>query len=249
MDTQETRIYLAIIITGLVLGTIIVYFTISVIRQQRKNLELQKANALAEISAMEKERARIAADLHDDMAPVLSVIKFRVEHAALPGEDSKEQLKIASEQLDGLVIRMREVANNLMPSALHRKGLISAVGEFTREARDSSGIAITVTTNKELETGEEKSIHIYRMIQEVVHNCIKHAKATRLDLSFEEKNGTLRIECRDNGIGFDYALSSALQDHIGLRSIRNRTEMMGGTLQVESKPGKGTWYLFEIPIK
>jgi two-component system NarL family sensor kinase len=248
MDTQEARIYITIIITCLLLGTIIIYFTISVIRQQRRNLELQKANALAEISAMEKERARIATDLHDDLGPVLSVVKFRVDHATSSDEDEKEELVKASEQLDELIARMREVANNLMPSALHRKGLISAVEEFTRNVSDSSGLGITFTTGEELNVTEEKSINIYRVIQEVVHNCMKHAKASRLEIIFEEKNGFLKILCRDNGIGFDYSGTAGQGTGIGLRSIKNRTEIMGGNMTVESKPGKGTAFLFEIPI-
>ena len=123
MDAQEARIYMAVIITVVVLGIIIGYFAISVIRQQRRNMELQKANALAEISAMERERARIAIDLHDDVGPVLSVIKFRVDNANVSDAEEQEELKKASAQLDEVIARMREVSNNLMPSVLQRKGL------------------------------------------------------------------------------------------------------------------------------
>lgn len=249
MDTQETRIYVAIIITVVVLGIIIGYFALSVIRQQRRNLELQKANALAEISAMERERARIAADLHDDLGPVLSVVKFRVDHVELVDKEEKEELAKASEQLDELITRMREVANNLMPSALHRKGLICAVEEFISNASDSSGLSIHFSGVGQLSISEDKSINVYRVIQEVVHNCLKHSGGTRLGISIEEHNGYIRILCRDNGKGFDYARLSKESEGIGLRSIRNRTEIMGGSLVVESKPGRGTAFLFEIPIK
>jgi two-component system NarL family sensor kinase len=249
MDTQEARIYLAVIISGIVIGTIIVYFTISVLSQQRKNIALQKANALAEISAMENERARIAADLHDDMAPVLSVVKFRVDHAALEGENDKEQLLLASGQLDELIIRMREIANNLMPSALHRKGLLSAVGEFTRDVKDTSKLDISLVAADELPIPEDKGIHVYRMIQEIVHNCVKHARATKLELRFAIKSKILQVVCRDNGDGFNYATAITLPGHIGLRSIKNRTELMGGSLRVESEPHKGTIFIIDIPIQ
>ena len=76
MDARETKIYIAIIITAVVLGLIILYFALSIVRQQRRNISLQKALILAEIATLEKERSRIAADLHDDLGPVLSVIKF-----------------------------------------------------------------------------------------------------------------------------------------------------------------------------
>ena len=249
MDTQETKIYIAIIVSVIVIGIIVLYFTISVIRQQRRNLELQKANSLAEIAAMEKERARIAADLHDDLGPVLSVVKFRVDNVELVDEEEKEELVKASQQLDELIARMREVANNLMPSALIRKGLINAVHEFTSNAAATSGIIIRFTTTEDVNAGEEKNINIYRVIQEVVHNCMKHAKATRMDISFEIKNGKLIILCRDNGQGFDYTKMTTESGGIGLRSIKNRTDMMNGSLRVESQIGKGTAFLFEIPVK
>jgi two-component system, NarL family, sensor kinase len=249
MDTQEARIFIAIIITVVVLVIIIGYFAVSVIRQQRRNLELQKANALAEISAMEKERARIAADLHDDLGPVLSVVKFRVDSVETENKEEKEELTKASQQLDELITRMREVANNLMPSALIRKGLIGAVEEFTNNAADGSGIDISFTTPASITMGEDKSINIYRVIQEVVHNCLKHAQARKMDIVFEERNGLLKIICRDNGKGFDFSKLSNESTGIGLRSIKNRTEIMGGRMTVESKPGLGTAFLFEIPVK
>lgn len=248
MDTQEARIYIAIIITVIVLGIIIGYFAVSVIRQQRKNLELQKANALAEISAMEKERARIATDLHDDLGPVLAVIKFRVDNVEPKDEEEKEELTTASKQLDELIGRMREVANNLMPSALQRKGLISAIEEFISNTRSSTGMEILFTANGIPSITEEKSINIYRVVQEVVHNCIKHSGATKMEIILEQQNGYLKVLCRDNGVGFDYAKLANESEGIGLRSIKNRTEIMSGILSVESKPKKGTAFLFKIPI-
>jgi signal transduction histidine kinase len=198
---------------------------------------------------MEKERARIAADLHDDLGPVLSVIKFQVDHVQSVDEDEKELLAKTSEQLDGLIDRMREVANNLMPSALRRKGLIVAIEEFIRKAEASGNLRIDFTCHENLVLAEEKSINIYRAIQELVHNCLKHANATSMKISFEQKNGLLKILCIDNGVGFDYVKMSKESNGIGLSSLKNRTEIMGGSMVVESKRGKGTAFLFEIPVK
>lgn len=249
MDAQEARIYVAIIISVIVVGVIIIYFALSVIRQQRRNLELQKANALAEITAMEKERARIAADLHDDLGPVLSVIKFRVDHVELVEEEEKRELEKASAQLDDVIARMREVANNLMPSALQRKGLVTAISEFISNAEGGSGVRILFDHPDMPGVDENKSINIYRIVQEVVHNCLKHAKASRLDIHFGLRQEMLTITCRDNGVGFDPVKTSRESEGIGLRSLRNRTAMMDGNLTIETKKGKGTIFLFEIPMK
>jgi two-component system, NarL family, sensor kinase len=248
MDARETKIYIAVICTVIVLGIIILFFFISIIRQQRRNMKLQQANILAEISAMERERARIALDLHDDLGPVLSVIKFKVDSVEPTDPEEREILVKASEQLDSLIDRMREVANNLMPRALHRKGLVAAVKEFISKAEGSGNLRIEFTGDEELLITEEKSINIYRAIQEVIHNCMKHAKATKLTIRFEQSGGILTILCRDNGAGFDYGKLSKESSGIGLRSLKNRTEIINGNLVVESKPGKGTAFLFEIPI-
>ena len=77
MDAKETSLYIAILIVSLTVGTIIIFFIISIIRQQRRNLALYRQSVLAEITAMEKERARIAADLHDELGPMLSAIELR----------------------------------------------------------------------------------------------------------------------------------------------------------------------------
>jgi two-component system NarL family sensor kinase len=197
---------------------------------------------------MERERTRIAADLHDDLGPILSVIKFQVDNLQMVNDEDKEQMAQASQYLDTLIGRLREIANNLMPSALHRKGLVTAVEEFIHKAETANGLQIGFHHPDNLLLTEEKSINIYRAIQEVVHNCIKHAKATRMEIDMDTKNGSLIILCKDNGQGFDYQKMSKESNGIGLKSLKNRTEMMGGTLVVESKPGTGSAFLFEIPV-
>lgn len=249
MDTREAKIYIAIIITVIVLGIIISFFAISIIRQQKRNLALQKANILSEISAMEKERSRIAADLHDELGPVLSVIKFQVDYAVQSEQVERGELIKASEQLDEMIDKMREIANNLMPSALQRKGLITALEEYISKVEGAGKLQIELEYPDHPDLGEDKAIHVYRAVQEVIHNCVKHAKAGKMSIRFERKNGYLTIVCRDDGTGFDYAKLSKESKGIGLYSLKNRTELMGGSLVVESEPGKGTAFLFEIPIK
>lgn len=242
MDTPETKIYLAVIITALVLGIIIIYFTVSVIRQQRRNFALQKKLIIAEIDTLEKERARTAADLHDELGPLLSVIKFRVDDA----KEGNPELDKASEHLDDMIIRIREIANNLMPVALQRKGLIIAIKEYISNAERSGALKIQFSYEASLSLPPEKSIHIYRVIQETIHNCIKHADATLLIIELKKQNDHLQVFCKDNGKGFDTTKQNS--SGMGLSSIRNRTQIMGGSTIIESKPGIGTAIIFDIPL-
>jgi signal transduction histidine kinase len=188
---------------------------------------------------MERERARIAADLHDDLGPLLSVIKFRVNH------QEKEELERASEQLDEAITRMREVSNDLMPSVLQRKGLIAAIQEFVTHAQQSSRIGIIFELVGEPVIPGDMVVHIFRIVQECVHNCIKHANASFCEIRMEQIGNDLLLECRDNGIGFDTKKES---EGIGIRSLHNRTAIMNGTLHIHSVPAKGTNYSFEIPV-
>ena len=248
MDAKEANTYIAIIIGVILIGIIILFFAISIIRQQRRNMELQRAAIYLEISAMEKERSRIAADLHDDLGPLLSVIQFQVDHVESVDPEEKELLNKASGQLDGLIGRLREVANNLMPSALQRKGLVAAIREFVNKTEGTANLKIEFTCYDTVTLSEDKGINVYRAIQEVVHNCIKHADAKLLEIKVEQSNGMLSILCKDDGWGFDYTKQSKESSGMGLRSLKNRTEIVGGNLTIESKIGKGTAHLFEIPI-
>ena len=92
MDAKETSFYTAVLIVSIILGIIIGYFIVSIIRQQRRNIALYRQSVLAEITAMEKERARIAADLHDELGPMLSAIKLKINSFELSDSDDVVQV-------------------------------------------------------------------------------------------------------------------------------------------------------------
>jgi two-component system, NarL family, sensor kinase len=247
MDPQEKLLFNAILITAAVIGTIILFFIISIIRQQRRNLELHRLNILAEITTLEKERTRIAADLHDELGPLLSAIKFKINSVDTVDADDQYQLERASSHLDDLITRLREIAANLMPNTLIRKGLIAALHQFVDNVARSS-LQIKLNYPPLPDINQEKSINLYRMVQEITHNTIKHAKATHLVIDLSLKGNTLILKTEDNGVGFDYSNRAKESTGFGLRNLKSRAEIMGGNFAVESKPGKGTSYQFEIPL-
>src|SRR5688572_3232731 len=100
MDAKETSLYTAILIVSIVVAVMIIFFIASLIRQQRKNLELYRQNVLAEITAMEKERARIAADIHDELGPMLSAIKLRIGSFDLVDADDKREAEKTNGHID-----------------------------------------------------------------------------------------------------------------------------------------------------
>ena len=248
MDAHEATIYSAILITGVIIGIIIIYFIVSIIRHQRRNIELYKSKIVAEIATLEKERARIASDLHDELGPILSSIKFKINSIDINNEEDKFQLEKASTHIDDIIHRMREISNGLMPNTLLRKGPVFAVEEFINQIIKTDKLLIEFKHYDIPEIPREKAIHLYRIIQEIIHNTVKHARAGKLKIELKSVNGSLVLLSEDNGAGFDYPAASKEHYGLGLRNLLSRTELLEGSMFVDSKPGKGTKFTIEIPL-
>lgn len=249
MDAQETNLFSAVLIISLVLGFIIIFFIISVVRQQRKNLQLYRQNILAEITALEKERARISADLHDELGPMLAAVKLRINSFELKDEEDKIQMAKTNEHIDGLIRRIREISYDLLPTTLARNGLVKATKEFVAYTMQASQLKFHLQMPENIDISEHKSIHIFRIVQEIIHNTLKHANATDIKIIMEVRNGLLILLTSDNGIGFDYHAASKSSSGIGLKNLLSRTEIIGGVMYIESGENTGTKYSFEIPLK
>lgn len=248
MDTKETTIYRAALIAAAVIGTIILYFIIFIFRQQRKHRLLYKAKIEAEITTLEKERERIAADLHDDLGPILSAAKFKIAGISTPtGED----VKLAAESLgfiDTILGRIRFIANDLMPNTLLRDGPVSAIEEFIYQMSLNSTLKISFQQRNVPPIPQSQAIHIYRILQEIIHNTVKHANAKRLTIKLFRSGNNLVIATADDGRGFKYDTAGKEQYGRGLSNLQSRTEILSGEMHLRSRPRKGTSYTIEIPI-
>ena len=247
MDAKETSIYLSIIITSVVLGIIIVYFLVSIIRHQRKILALHKKSIQAEVAAQDQERARIASDLHDEIGPMISTIKLRINNFELTDPGDEEDRMKTNGTIDSIAQRIREISFNLMPASLLRKGITSALEQFIGNLEKGPIKIHWVTNLQNLQLSEYTSISIYRIVQELIQNTIKHAQATHLQIEWKMEENKYMLITKDDGVGFDH--SRELKENIGfgLRNLMNRVEMINGELFIESAKSKGTSYRIEIP--
>lgn len=244
MDAQETRIYTAAIITVIVFGGIVLYFIISILSQQRKNFAINKQIILAEMNAIEKDRTRIAYDLHDELGAMLSSIKLKMNIFELATDDDKKQMEKINDHIDKGLTRIREISYNLMPTVLINSGLRNALTDYANTI-DKHILAIDIIFPENISFNEQASIHIYRIVQEVITNTIKHANASRLDIIFTEKKNKVIITVKDNGSGFE--VNKIHHESLGLKSLHSRARVLDGKMFLESKAGKGTEYIFEIP--
>jgi signal transduction histidine kinase len=248
MDTNETKIYIALLIAAGILSVFLIFFILTIIGHQRRHQILQKEKTNAEITTLEKERARIASDLHDDLGPVLSAVKLLINNVDLKSAEDTETLAKATHYIDTILAQLRTISNNLMPQALIRKGLLVAVEEFVSERPQKSKMRICFRFDERIQLAPAESIHLYRIILEIIHNAEKHAEATELKISLQADANKLMLELKDNGKGFDSRDSSVTQKGLGLKNILSRVDTLKGNMYLNSSPKKGTEYLIEIPL-
>src|ERR1700744_1795127 len=245
---MENKILYITLLVSLIIAIIIIYFFVSIIRYHRRYMKLQREKIFAEITIRENERKRIANDLHDSLGPLLSAVKLNISSVDIELPADRVILEKTAGYLAEIIGSMRRISHDLLPSTLERKGLLEAVREFIHQVNNKQAVNIQLYIVKEIQVPKEKEIHIFRMLQEIVHNTIKHAQAKNLQIGFSEENGHLLCLTKDDGRGFDREKALTASQGLGLRSLESRCEILNGILTLESAPGTGTNYFIKIPI-
>jgi PAS domain S-box-containing protein len=209
------------------------------------------------LEAQEKERKRVARELHDGLGQTLSAMKFRIENTI--GELDAERLAETADALTNLVSmaqraveEVRRISKNLWPSILEDLGLLPTISWFCREFGEMHP---DLRIEREMAVQEDSvpdalKITVYRVLQEAMNNVARHSRATELSLSLKEEDGRLHLTIRDNGVGFDTAPGApqeGLDRGLGLASMKERTELSSGRFAIESRPGVGTTILASWP--
>ncbi len=246
---METKILNITLLVSLIIAIIIIYFFVSIIRYHRRYMKLQREKIFAEITIRENERKRIANDLHDSLGPLLSAVKLNISSVEIQQPEDRIVLDKTAGYLDEIIGSMRRISHDLLPSTLERKGLLEAIREFINQVNTRQTVNIQLYIVKEISVPKEKEIHLFRMIQEIVHNTIKHAQARNLQIGFSEEDGHVLCLTKDDGQGFDKEKAMAGSQGLGLRSLESRCEILNGIMTLDSMPGAGTNYFIKIPVK
>jgi len=226
--------------------------------QQIKIDELETEKQLTATEAVlkgeEQERTRLAKDLHDGLGGMLSGIKFSLSNMKenlIMTPDNAQAFERSIDMLDSSIKEMRRVAHNMMPEVLVKYGLDTALKEFCNEVDRSGVLNITYQSfgmNK-AEIEQTIAVTVYRIVQELVNNTIKHASAKNVlvQTHLSEQEKLLAITVEDDGKGFDIAALKQAKG-IGWRNIQNRVEFLKGRVDIQSAPGKGTSVMIEINV-
>ena len=201
-------------------------------------LETERRRAgRAAIEAQERERRRIAQDLHDEVNQALTAVSLRlqasIEHAPSPLRQELEETK----QLSGQAMEeLLSLARQLRPAVLDDHGLIAALRTQVRDIADGSGVQAEFTVSgSETSLTPEQQLVVYRVTQESLSNVVQHAGARRVDVELA-LGSPVRLRIADDGRGFDALTARGL----GLSGMRERALLVGGRLAVRSQPGRGT---------
>nr|WP_262908847.1 sensor histidine kinase [Hymenobacter translucens] len=253
-----------ILLAALVLATLLGGLTYLLLsrRHLRREVEfaqqlqqLQQQRAAAVLEAESAERRRIGLDLHDGVGQLLSAAKMQIgalreELGNLSTPEQDHRFRETMDIVDESVREVRSISHNLMPNALIKRGLVRAVQEFLDKIRQPARLRIhleTIGLEQRLPAAVE--VVLYRIIQELVQNIIKHARATELTLQLIRHEGEVTVLVEDNGVGFEVQdAEHPPEAGIGLRNIASRVAYLRGRFNVDSRPGRGTTISVEVPI-
>ncbi len=225
------------------------YKLIQQTKLQQAVLHQQELATQAVLEAEEKERQRIAGDLHDGVGQLMSAARMNLSliENELNFEDDSQKAAFdkALSLVDDSCREVRAVSHNIMPNALLKAGLISAIREFIQKI-DQRALEVTLYTdgiNERLPTNVESVL--YRVIQESVNNVIKHSHANKLDITLIKDEEGISITVEDNGRGFDL---KNISEGIGLKNMQTRIHYLKGTIEWDTTPGKGTVVIIQVPV-
>lgn len=206
--------------------------------------QLQKTRFKAVIDAEEKERKRIARELHDGLGQLLSTARLTVSSLDEEREDPK--IRNSVKLIDTAVQEVRNISHNMMPNALTAYGLEAALDDLVRKLNQSGKLQVHMKKDVSMQVDESKSVAVYRVVQEIFNNTIKYAEAKVIDFSISESGTGFAITIRDDGKGFD---TTAIQSStgIGWSNIYSRMELIGGQINVYSKINEGTTVKLFVP--
>ncbi len=251
-NKQKTVIIISLLVVVLsALISFLFYFQRRKIKEElalkNANYEKQSQYFKAFITGQEQERKRIASDLHDGLAQNLVMLKLGVAKFKLTDQEQQYKLVDYANQIDGMINETRKIAHDMMPDVLMDLGLQKALKSLVSGVNSNHSTLKTVVTVVEPFTKIESKIEIqlYRVVQELINNVIKHSEATLCEISLESTPSGLSLSFKDNGKGL---VLDSKTNGIGLNNIHSRITSLNGTVQMNGQLNAGTQIEITIPI-
>ncbi|PKM82430.1 MAG: histidine kinase [Firmicutes bacterium HGW-Firmicutes-14] len=220
-----------------------------------ESLQQKQQMGLEIIRAQEEERKRVAREIHDGPAQSMANVVLRMEFCEklLEVEPPKvgEELRLLKEVVRNNLQDVRKIIFDLRPMALDDLGVVPALKRYIEDFREKNDIDIEMNFyGRETRLEPALEIALFRLVQEALNNVIKHARAAKVTVDFQMKSEWVKASIKDDGIGFDLEdyLAMKAGNHFGLISMRERIDLLGGELDIDTKPGGGTTVSFTVPV-
>ncbi|CAG9165966.1 hypothetical protein LMG23992_00654 [Cupriavidus laharis] len=220
------------------------------LRRSREELQQLSDSILA---TREEEKRRIARELHDDLGQRLSALKMDL---AMLGADIEEgrgaegilgDIAAMNGVIDDTVASVRRIASDLRPALLDELGMLTAIEWLATDFSSRYGLPVSVD-GADADVPEQTAIAMFRIVQEALSNVVRHADATAVEVHLAQADGRIELRVQDNGVGWDKKpAGSGPRRSLGLLGIRERARLLGGSVTVDSRPGKGFCLTVQIP--
>jgi len=253
-EKQEKRQILFAFIGAFLLAALVFVFLYfrNQLKLKSESQRLLKAEQLLRIqnvvAAEEKERARIARELHDGVGHLISSAKMHVQAIEEVESENRELITQAEKILDEAAQEVRNIAHNLMPASLNELGLLPAIRELCRRLNKTLDVQVNLIASEEdLIIDNTSSAAVYRILQELLNNSLKHSKATKIEVEFIASLNHIKLVVTDNGVGF---VPKSLPESagIGWKNLQTRAEAINALLEVQSEKNQGTSVCLQFSI-
>ena len=206
------------------------------------------------IRSQEEERRRVARDIHDGPAQAIANIVFRAEVCErlidTDTERAKIELKSLRAHIRNTLTEIRRIIFDLRPMAIDDLGLVPALRSILEALRDQNGLFAEISViGDERRIEDHIEIGVFRVAQEALNNVVKHANASTIRVRVEFAPKTVAVIVEDNGQGFDQRSEEATTGHFGLLGMRERLQLLDGSLTIKSAKGRGTKILITAPLQ
>jgi two-component system NarL family sensor kinase len=260
-EVEQIYLIIAVAVVAMLLmaGSIILfvlYYQKRMVQEQFKRqqleLEYQKKMMEAALESQENERRRVAGDLHDSIGAMLSTIRVSLITYAKRIQSDDNSIMESKKMLDDTIESVRRISRDLMPSTLEKFGLTQAVQEMCERFQSTSTLPIVFEEEGETPSfSKKRELMIFRIVQELLNNALKHAEASLIKVTFSNHDNLL-VTVEDNGRGFnaeDHKSDRSAGKGLGLFNIENRARLVGATVDFNAPTVHGSKVIIKIPYE
>ena len=212
-------------------------------------LQYQKEQLHAVIFTQEEERKRIAQDLHDDISSKLNIVSLNTHLLSAPNLTEAETKEITDNIINltaKALENSRKIAHNLLPPVFEKFGLNAGIEELCEEFESSKAVKVKYENEVDFDEKEiDLHLHVFRILQELMNNSLRHGKATEIYIAFKNINGIITCNYQDNGVGLD-SENVENQKGLGMKNIESRIAFLNGKMTLESALSKGVSVVFNF---